>query len=436
MSGFRRVLVDVSYTRTQTGNVGITRTVRRLLAELESALQARGIEVAPVAYHSTGFRHAVAVAPSEQVGGSGWVAALWRLLHGGTVRRLAVACIPAGVLGWIWSTHGAWTFDRLSAAEQPVIFGQGDLLLLSDESWNYRVWTAAERAAAQGAAVTMVCYDLIPIRHPQFCTGLFTTAFRHWLVSTLPRCNAVLCISRATQHDLLRFCAEEGIAAPAATHFRLGCDIRAGRDEGRTRAGFREFLTAEAPCFLAVGTIEPRKNHRFLLDIFERLWTRGVNARLLVIGRPHPDCHELVSRMRNHPEQGRRLWNLFDASDDEIDFAYSACRALVLPSLAEGFGLPLLEARTRGCPVIASNLPALAELADAGVFLFDPDRMDALEALLREHAATSSRSQVPSMAAFTWRDCATECFEALLRLLQLPEEAAGFQYSVPRAKVR
>jgi glycosyltransferase involved in cell wall biosynthesis len=419
MSGFGRVLVDVSYTRTQTANVGITRTVRRLLAELQPLLHERSIDVTPVAYHSLGFREAAAVTPSAPTGGGGGlVAALWRLLHAGAFRRFAVACIPARVLGWIWRAHGAWTFDHLSAGESPVVFTAGDLLLLCDESWNYQAWTAAQRAAAQGATIVMVCYDLIPIRHPEFCAALFTTAFRHWLVSMLPCCHAVLCISRATQHDLLRFCAEEGLATPVATHFRLGCDIRAGRAERKPRAALHEFLTGEAPCFLAVGTIEPRKNHRFLLKTFEHLWARGVNVRLLVIGRPHPDCHDLVSKMRNHAEQGRLLLNVFDAADVEIDLAYSACRALVLPSLAEGFGLPLVEARTRGCPVIASRLPALAELADAGVFLFDPDRIEALEALLLEHARQDLRHQLQPMPAFTWRDSAAECLEGVTRLIE------------------
>jgi glycosyltransferase involved in cell wall biosynthesis len=169
-----------------------------------------------------------------------------------------------------------------------------------------------------------------------------------------------------------------------------------------------QFLAAAVPFFAAVGTIEPRKNHRLLLAAFERLWRQGVAARLLIAGRPDAQCRQLVEGMRRHPQQGRLLLTLFDATDAEVARAYASCRALVLPSQAEGFGLPLVEARSRGCPVIASDLPALRELADEGVFLFRPDDLDALVTLIRDHVATDRRCAVGKMPPFTWAQSARQ----------------------------
>jgi alpha-1,2-rhamnosyltransferase len=318
----------------------------------------------------------------------------------------------------IWKMQGAWTFDRLAANEAPVEFEPGDLLLMADESWNYRAWTAASQARRAGAAVALVCYDLIPIRHPQYCARLFSDVFRDWLGRMLSACDAVLCISRATESDLRAFCKEAAIAPPPILHFRLGCDVTQSGNVAKPRAQLGRFLDGGAPCFLAVGTIEPRKNHALLIEAFEALWSRGVNVRLLVAGRAHADSHGIVSRMKSHPQQGTRLLNLFDASDDEINLAYSCCRALVLASLAEGFGLPLVEARTRGCPVIASDLPAFAELADDGVFLFEMQNVDALQTLLLEHAAIDMRARVPPMPAFMWRDSARDVLKTLAGLLE------------------
>jgi glycosyltransferase involved in cell wall biosynthesis len=421
MSEPRRVFIDVSYTRTQTGNVGITRTVRRLLEELQPLARDKNWAAVPVAYHSTGFRVAVNGRAESAVQGQrglhgGWTSAFWRGLHGGTVRRLATACVPAGLLRWIWRAHGAWTFDRLSAGELPVAFAPGDVLLLCDESWNYRVWAATAKAASAGAAVVLVCYDLIPVRQPQFCAALFTTVFRQWLMRTLPECDAVICISKATQDDLLKFCVEEGIPTPPTSHFRLGCDLPAPAGPRPVRGEIRDFLKGDGPTFVSVGSIERRKNHALLLTAFEHLWAGGLDARLLVMGRPHPDCHALVRRLKNHAEHGRRLLTVFNATDEEVSLAYAKCRALVFPSLAEGFGLPLVEARTRGCPVIASDLPSLSELADAGVQLFQSGNAQALEKLLAQHAAQDMRDRIAPMPPFTWRASATQCFAALARV--------------------
>jgi glycosyltransferase involved in cell wall biosynthesis len=423
MSAITRILVDVSYTRTQTGNVGITRTVRRLLSELRTEAADRKLEVLPVAYHSTGFRHA---APQRESTGAqshgetsaSWAGAAWRFLHAGIARRIVTMLVPAGILRSLWKAQGNWTFDRLAANEPPVEFKTGDLLFLPDESWNYRAWTAAGKARRAGAVVALVCYDLIPLRHPQFCARLFSDVFRDWLGRMLAACDAVLCISRSTESDLRALCGEAAIVPPPISHFRLGCDVAQGRASSAPRAQLARFLDGSVPCFLAVGTIEPRKNHELLVRAFEAIWSKGVNARLLVVGRAHADSHGIVSRMKGHPEQGTRLLNLFDATDDEINLAYSSCRALVLPSLAEGFGLPLVEARTRGCPVVASTLPAFVELADDGVFLFEMQNVEALQAVLLEHIASDMRPRVAPMPPFTWRDSARDVLQTLAGLLE------------------
>ena len=91
-----------------------------------------------------------------------------------------------------------------------------------------------------------------------------------------------------------------------------------------------------------------------------------------------------------------------------MNLAYSRCRALLFPTLAEGFGLPLVEARARGCTVIASSLPALLELADDGVLIFPPDSADELEALIIQQASLSDRGLPRPPKVFTWRQSADQ----------------------------
>lgn len=413
MSEVRRIFMDLSYTRTQAGNVGITRTVRRLL---DALAKVPGIECIPVAFHSGGFRSAGSTAAARPTGSPQGAARVYRRLTSGVARRLISACVPLPVLETAWALAGRWTFDSLSVREPAVAFRPGDWLVLADESWNYRAWTAAERARAQGARVLLVVYDLIPLRQPQYCAPLFARVFPHWLARMLASCDAVLCISRATQGDLLAWCAEQRIACPPAANFRLGSDVPVA-GSGGVRESVREFLGAPGVCFAAVGTIEPRKNHALMLDVFERLWAAGEDLRLFIAGRAHADCQALVERMRQHPQRGRRLLTVHDASDAEIALAYTQCRALVFASLAEGFGLPLVEARARGCAVIASDLPALLELADEGVSFFASGNADALEEQLRLHAA-AARPHPAAGRAFTWDDSASQFIARASGLLE------------------
>ncbi|MBK9986609.1 MAG: glycosyltransferase [Betaproteobacteria bacterium] len=125
-----------------------------------------------------------------------------------------------------------------------------------------------------------------------------------------------------------------------------------------------------------------REKTGMLLTVFEQLWAQGHSIRLVILGRPNPDCHTLLQRLKHHPEQGKRLLTVFDGADQELEYVYSHCRALILPSLAEGFGLPLVEARTRGCTVIANDLPSFLELADEGVIFYKENSQEELVNLL------------------------------------------------------
>lgn len=420
-----RLFMDVSYTRTQHVSVGITRTVRRLEEELRHVHGEQGGTFTPVSFHSKGFRVTGLVAAPQfrKADGDKPAGRLFRWITGAFFRKVVLAALflPWPVLRLIWSATSKWTFNFLSRSEPGVAFAPGDILFLCDASWNYPVWIAARRARAQGASVVLLMYDLIPLRHPQFCFPLVPFIFRLWLDRMLATADAVVCISDATEQDLRRHARETGATLPTTGNFRLGSDPVRAASGGPVRSVLEQFMTGAAPSFAAIGSFEPKKNYGFLLDVFERLWDRGVDARLLIIGRETAECHDLIQRFRLHPEQGIRLLTLFDADDTEVGFAYANCRALVFPSSAEGFGLPLVEARTRGSLVIASSLPAFVELADAGVSIYPEGSHTALESLIVEHSRTDKRRHVAPMDPFTWQDSARQCMRLVDRLLKRNE---------------
>ena len=287
-----RLFMDVSYTRTQQGNVGITRTVRELFRALESSAGCT-----PVIFHRGGYRQ-LGISASSNVSGpadsrsnGNAAAGLFRWLHAAPVRR-AASLIPLPILRRCWEFSNRMTFNAMAAEATPLEFRRGDRLIIADQSWNYPAWKAALAARSQGAAVVLVIYDLIPLRQPRFCDPLFTEVFRRWLPRMLECSDAVVCISAATEDDLRRWCAEHGQGLPRTAHFRLGSDLPGG-GHGSVRTDLADFFAATQPFFAAIGSIEPRKNHQLLLAAFEQLWKEGLPARLFIAGRPHAQCRSM-----------------------------------------------------------------------------------------------------------------------------------------------
>ena len=161
-------------------------------------------------------------------------------------------------------------------------------------------------------------------------------------------------------------------APPAGVVAPLGIDAR-----GRAAAAHDGFVV--------LGTIEPRKNHALLLDVWGRL---GADAPTLhIIGRRGWMNEDVFARLDRFPrgviEQGA-------LSDERTAELIAGARALLFPSFAEGYGLPLGEALAMRCPVIASDLRALKEVGGVVPEWLPPDDAAAWEAMAQDYARHGS----------------------------------------------
>jgi glycosyltransferase involved in cell wall biosynthesis len=163
---------------------------------------------------------------------------------------------------------------------------------------------------------------------------------------------------------------------------------------------------------LFVGTLEPRKNLGALLDAYAVLLTRRRPVpELLVAGMATPAAAGWLERIRRAPLSGH-VRHLGYVPDHERERLYTGARALVIPSLDEGFGFPALEAMAAGVPVIASNRGSLPEVVgDAGVQV-DPSDVDALASAIdcmvsdSRASARARESGIARAATFTWHRAA------------------------------
>lgn len=146
--------------------------------------------------------------------------------------------------------------------------------------------------------------------------------------------------------------------------------VRSTADESAAK-----LISSGRPIILSVGTIEPRKRHQLLIGALELPTggTRGLEPVLLIVGQRGWQCDEIVDEIRDAARSQNVLW--LDSADDELlNALYSLATVLVVPSVEEGFGLPMLEAMTRGLPVIASRSGAIPEIAGDAALLVDDDR--------------------------------------------------------------
>lgn len=161
-------------------------------------------------------------------------------------------------------------------------------------------------------------------------------------------------------------------------------------------------------CILFLGTLEPRKNVGTLLDAYDRLAGRLRHMpRLVLAGAATPDASAWLERIDRAPLKDL-VTHVGYVPEDQRERLFASALALVLPSLDEGFGLPVLEAMSAGVPVIASDGGALPEVVSSGGTIVGATDVagwaTAIERLIRdrEWAATQGRAGLERSKHFTW----------------------------------
>lgn len=298
----------------------------------------------------------------------------------------------------------------------------GDILLMIDSSWEqYPYYAPVFEAIRQfGGRVVSVIYDLIPLRMPEYCSAGLVVVFQRWFALAVAHSDMLLCISRAVRDDVGAYLDEHDMRPPhplRLEYWQLGADIMpSGRDQHIRPEVARMAADTANPLFLVVGTIEPRKGHSGVLDAFDALWAEGSHVNLCLAGKEGWEVEGLMQRIRRHPLLGTRLFFVEHFSDAEINLCYAAAHALIAGSVAEGYGLPIVEAAQHKVPVIATDIAVFREVAGTGAAYFPLGDRAALMALVHEFAALE-RPEREAMAArvsvVSWQESARQLWQRL-----------------------
>jgi glycosyltransferase involved in cell wall biosynthesis len=198
-----------------------------------------------------------------------------------------------------------------------------------------------------------------------------------------------------------------------------------GRDESLARVEATDVIHAVRARYgigsdylLYLGTLQPRKNLVRLVEAFGRLQHLTAELRLVLAGKKGWLYDDLFARVKALGLEDHVLFTGYVADEDKAPLL-SGARALVFPSLYEGFGLPVLEAMTCGTPVLTSNVSALPEVAGDAALLVDPLDVDSMaEGMSRlftdeELRVTLVEKGYAQVRKFSWARAADEVLQVL-----------------------
>lgn len=309
---------------------------------------------------------------------------------------------------------------------------KGDLFLGLDLATQILPKRRRQIAAWKRAGVTIhiVVYDLLPWLEPQWFTGAAVRHFRRWLGFIARHADGVVCISGTVRDDFAEWLARhapQSVSRISLSRIAMGSDLAASAPSGGLPASSADILESmkQNPTILMVGTIEPRKGHDQALAALDWLWTHrpAGSPALLIVGKPGWKSEALQRALRTHAETERKLIWLEDVSDEFLELLYGASAGLLVASHAEGFGLPIIEALARRCPVLARRLKVFEEVSCAGIDYFDDDSPAALAGRIENFVAKRPNLHAASeyCEGYAWRQTCQDILHALALASDAPK---------------
>lgn len=317
-----------------------------------------------------------------------------------------------------------WVVNQGAAHLPAIEFTPNDILCMLDSSWHIN-WSLIEQVRQQSPCIVFVVYDLIPIQYPQFCDEYLIQSFTQYYARSLALADGFIAISEAVKQDFQQYAQliqPNIVVNRMYDFFHLGADFRTTDHRGSIRSSLRDVLTTTGFRFLMVSTIEPRKNHAYVLDAFDVLWAQGITAQLIIVGRVGWKIDELMQRLQQHPQLNKQLFLFHDLTDAELSYAYQHSTALIFSSFAEGFGLPIIEALQQGLPVIASDIAVHREIGKEHVMYVDLTQVDSLVARIQQIVHTGIEPAYQNLQHYRWLSWRESAQQLLNKLRQMQQK--------------
>jgi glycosyltransferase involved in cell wall biosynthesis len=296
----------------------------------------------------------------------------------------ATRLISKAIVTWPWSSLDV---------RRCIFFNTGHLGL---ESMRY-AWFMRKC----GVRPVVMIHDLLPITHPQYFRSGENSRHAKRMRRALEISDAIVTNSQHTLDVLQTHIQQMKLPAPPMIVAPLATSLP------NLQVGERPIST---PYFVMLGTIEPRKNHAMILQIWRRLAeSMGASVpKLVIIGQRGWGFDDVIALIEQNKELKGIVFEKSSCTDGDVITYLHHAQALLLPTFAEGYGLPMMEALALGVPVIASDLTVFQELAGNVPDFASPHDIERWMTLINDYATNDSalakaqRERIAEMAQPNW----------------------------------
>lgn len=241
------------------------------------------------------------------------------------------------------------------------IFLKGDIFLSCGLEWSESYPASFHFLKNSGVNVVTICYDLIPIKFPSYCFVNFSNEFSEYLINILHGSNYIFCISDNTKDDLKNFIINSGAPSPKIKKLKLGTSLY----ENYKQTKKSKDLKSQSKFILYVSTIETRKNHKLIIDVYLLAKKKNIDLpNIIFIGMKGWGTKSLISQIKKDNYLSSKISILNNIDDNNLVEYYKTSLFCIYPSFYEGWGLPIIEAASFGKVTLCSNIKVLRESGD------------------------------------------------------------------------
>lgn len=266
--------------------------------------------------------------------------------------------------------------------------------------------------------------DVSYVRFPELFKPADLRQLTFWTKFSVRKTRKIFTISQASKDDIIK---EYGVSKDKVVVTYPGIKLKAQMSKLKTTAQSSSILDKygiKKDYILFVGTLQPRKNVARLIEAFSMLNSndKRINADLVIVGKKGWMYEEILAA----PEKfgiSDKVKFLHSVSDEDLPSFYKNALCFVLPSLYEGFGLPILEAMQNGCPVLTSDVSSLPEAGGDAALYFDPldtnDIKEKMELMMNDKELKIKLIQKGNgqVKKFSWEKTARETLNVLEGLI-------------------
>jgi glycosyltransferase involved in cell wall biosynthesis len=295
------------------------------------------------------------------------------------------------------------------------------------KAWNTVPWPPFDMLAGKADVYHFTNFLLPPLRRGRSVVSIYDVGFLRMphtaearnlryltarLDDTVRRADAIVTISRFSAGEIETLLS---VDAKKIHMIYVGISPAFKRPGKESVEAMRRQFNLDKPYVLFVGTLEPRKNIPFLVEVFEKM--TGFDGYLVIAGSCGWKYEPILEAMKQS-SRAAGIRHIGYVPDEQLPALYAGAEAFLYPSLYEGFGMPPLEAMACGTPVVSSSAASMPEaLGDAAMFVDDFDAaLWAKQAMSALGNAAMGQKGPAQAAKFTWQAAASSTWNLYRKL--------------------